>query len=186
MIVNWLKTEELLCEQGVAETTVVTLRKKFFLSDKSIDQDDPVQLNLIYVQLRDAIINGTLPCTRDESVKLAALQCQILHGNHDKDRHKPGFLELHNFLPYQYAKQRGIEKLVFETHQKLFNFRDISAKLQYIQLCQSLKTYGVTFFFVKVNICNLILHDCASTFNIYLGEGTMSEEAGSLSAGNHL
>jgi talin len=109
-----------------------------------------VQLNLLYVQLRDAIVNGSLPCTRDESIHLAALQCQIVYGNHDKRRQKSGFLDLHKFLPDQYTKQKGIEKLIFDSHHKLFNTTESNAKLKYIQFCRSLRTYGVTFFQVKV------------------------------------
>ena len=129
---------------------MLTLRKKFFVSDQNVHCNDPVQINLLYAQLRDAIINGSLPCTHDESVHLAALQCQIVYGNYDKHRQKPGFLDLQNFLPSQYTKQKGSEKLIFEAHQKLFLFREIDAKLKYIQFCQSLRTYGVTFFPVKV------------------------------------
>lgn len=110
--VNWLKTEESLCEQGIVETDMLTLRKKFFVSDQHTHYNDPVQIDFLYAQLRDAIINGSLPCTRDESVHLTALQCQIIHGSYDKHRQKPGFLDLHNFLPNQYSKQKGIEKLI--------------------------------------------------------------------------
>ena len=152
IIVNWLKTEKSLCEQGILKTAILTLRKKFFVSDQDVHCDDPVQLNLLYIQLRDAIISGSLPCTRDESVHLAALQCQIVHGNHDKCRQKSGFQDLHKFLPDQYTKQKGIEKLVFEEYRKLFTVRGIEAKLKYIQFCQSLRTYGITFFLVKVLI----------------------------------
>ena len=152
IIVNWLKTEESLCEQGIVATAALTLRKKFFVSDQNVHCNDPVQLNLLYVQLRDAIISGSLPCTRDESIHLAALQCQIVHGNHDKCKQKPGFLDLHKFLPDQYTRQKGVEKLIFEAHHKLFNTKEINAKLKYIQFCQSLRTYGVTFFHVKVYI----------------------------------
>ena len=129
---------------------MLTLRKKFFFSDQNVHCNDPVQLNLLYVQLRDAVISGTLPCTCDESVHLAALQCQILYGNRSEDRHKPGFLELHAFLPNQYTRLKGVEKSIFDAHQKLFNLREINAKLKYVQFCQSLSTYGVTFFLVKV------------------------------------
>ena len=149
-VVNWLKAEESLCEQGIMETAVLILRKKFFFSGQNVHCNDPVHLNLLFVQLRDAIISGTLPCTREDSVHLAALQCQILYGNYDEKRHKPGFLELHTFLSNQYAGLRGIEKSIFKAHQKLFNLREINAKLKYIQFCQSLSTYGVTFFLVKV------------------------------------
>ena len=100
--------EKSLCEQGVEESAILTLRKKFFFSDRNIHCNDPVQLNLLYVQLRDTVVNGNLPCTSDESIKLAALHCQIQHGNHDETRHKSGFLDLHKFLPNQYIVPASI------------------------------------------------------------------------------
>ena len=148
--VNWLNMDKSLCEQGIEESTLLTLRKKFFFSDKNVHSNDPVQLNLLYVQLRDSIVNGSHPCTRDECVHLAALQCQILYGNHNKSRHKPGFLELHKFLPHHYVKQKKIEKSIFSEHCKLINLSETNAKFRYIQFCRSLRTYGVTFFVVQV------------------------------------
>ena len=149
-IVNWLNMDKSLCEQGIEESTVLTLRKKFFFSDKNVHSNDPVQLNLLYVQLRDSIVNGSHLCTRDECVHLAALQCQILYGNHNKSRHKPGFLDLHQFLPHHYVKQKKIEKSIFAEHCKLINLSETNAKFRYIQFCRSLRTYGVTFFVVQV------------------------------------
>ena len=150
LLVNWLNTEKSLREQGIEETVVLTLRKKFFFSDQNVDRNDPVQLNLLYVQSRDAIIDGTHPCTRDEAVQFAALQCQIQYGNHNEAKHKPGFLTLEEFLPREYVKLKGIEKAIFADHRKLHNLSEINAKFRYIQLCRSLRTYGVTFFLVKV------------------------------------
>ena len=142
--------EKSLCEQGVEESAILTLRKKFFLSDQNVHCNDPVELHLLYVQLRDTVVNGSLLCTRDESIKLAALDCQIQYGNHDETRHKSGFLDLHMFLPNKYRMLKGIEKSIYDEHQKLYNLREFDAKLRYIQLCQSLNTYGTTFFLVKV------------------------------------
>ena len=130
---------------------MLTLRKKFFFSDQNVQWNDPVQLNLLYVQLRDAIINGTHPCTRHESVQLAALQCQITYGNYNDVRHKPGFLDLPEFLPGHHIKLKGVEKAIFAEHRKLHNLSEMNAKFRYIQFCRSSRTYGVTFFVVKVN-----------------------------------
>ena len=46
------------------------------------------------------------------------------------------------------------EKYVFlachpQEHRKLHSLTELNAKFRYIQLCRSLKTYGVTFFLVK-------------------------------------
>ena len=55
---NWLNPDKSLREQGIEETSMLTLRKKFFFSDQNVDRNDPVQLNLLYVQVR---IHCTLP-----------------------------------------------------------------------------------------------------------------------------
>lgn len=90
---RWVNPEKTFAEQGIVETDVLLLKKKFFFSDQNVDRNDPIQLNLIYVQSRDAIITGKHPCTFEEATQLAALQLQVQHGNHEPDKHKPGFLK---------------------------------------------------------------------------------------------
>ena len=63
---KWLNPEKTLTEQSVVETDILLLKKKFFFSDQNVDRNDPIQLNLLYVQCRDAIIRGTHPCTMDD------------------------------------------------------------------------------------------------------------------------
>lgn len=51
--VNWLNPDKSLREQGVTdETQVLTLRKRLFFSDQNVDYNDPVQLNLLFVQVQ--------------------------------------------------------------------------------------------------------------------------------------
>lgn len=57
------------------------MKKKYFVTDATIDKDDPVQLHLVYIQSRDDVLTGKHPTTKDEAVQLAALQCQIDGGN---------------------------------------------------------------------------------------------------------
>jgi talin len=52
-----------LQEQGVGEDQLVLFKKKFFVEDANISREDPVQLHLVYVQSRDAIVSGAHPCT---------------------------------------------------------------------------------------------------------------------------
>lgn len=49
--VNWLDHGRTLREQGVEEHETLLLRRKFFYSDQNVDSRDPVQLNLLYVQV---------------------------------------------------------------------------------------------------------------------------------------
>lgn len=49
--VEWLDHSRTLREQGVLDVDTLLLRRKFFFSDRNVDQRDPVQLNLLYVQV---------------------------------------------------------------------------------------------------------------------------------------
>lgn len=147
--IGWLVNDKSLREQGIDETQVLLLRKKFFFSDQNVDRNDPVQLNLLYVQSRDAILNGTHPCTEEEACQFGAMQCQVQFGDHQPDKHKPGFFDVKGLLPPEYGKIKGIDKKIFQEHAKLHGMTELNAKYRYIQLCRSLKTYGVTFFLVK-------------------------------------
>lgn len=49
--VNWLDHSKTLREQGIDESETLVLRRKFFFSDQNVDARDPVQLNLLYVQV---------------------------------------------------------------------------------------------------------------------------------------
>ena len=141
------------------------LKKKFFFSDQNVDRNDPIQfifllnyrLNLLYVQSREGVLSGKLPVTLDESILFAAIQCQIAFGNNDPDKMKSGFIKyifiqifrLKDFLPPEYAKKKELDKKIFSEHRKLNGLTELNAKYRYVQLCRSLKTYGVTFFEVK-------------------------------------
>jgi hypothetical protein len=53
-------------------------------------------------------------------------------------------------LPQSYAKVKSIEKKVFAEQKKHIGLSELDAKVQYTKTARSLKTYGVTFFLVKV------------------------------------
>eukprot|EP00105_Crassostrea_gigas_P036572 XP_019920720.1 PREDICTED: talin-1-like isoform X1 [Crassostrea gigas] len=48
---EWLDHSRTLREQGVLDVDTLLLRRKFFFSDQNVDQRDPVQLNLLYIQV---------------------------------------------------------------------------------------------------------------------------------------
>ncbi|VVC41903.1 FERM conserved site,Vinculin/alpha-catenin,PH domain-like,IRS-type PTB domain,Talin, central,Ubiquitin- [Cinara cedri] len=147
--VNWVDPSKTLREQGIDEGEPVLLRRKFFFSDGNIDSHDPVQLNLLYVQARDAILDGTHPVTEKLALQLAGIQTHIQFGNYCETKHRPPFLDLKEFLPQSYIKIKGIEKKIFSEHKKHFGLSELDAKVLYTKTARSLPTYGVTFFLVK-------------------------------------
>uniref|UniRef100_G1RNC3 Talin 2 n=1 Tax=Nomascus leucogenys TaxID=61853 RepID=G1RNC3_NOMLE len=56
---------------------------------------------------------------------------------------------LKEFLPKEYIKQRGAEKRIFQEHKNCGEMSEIEAKVKYVKLARSLRTYGVSFFLVK-------------------------------------
>jgi talin len=60
--VNWLDHSRTFREQGVDENETLLLRRKFFYSDQNVDSRDPVQLNLLYVQVWYLGHQGTDGC----------------------------------------------------------------------------------------------------------------------------
>ncbi|NXO43954.1 TLN1 protein, partial [Locustella ochotensis] len=145
---NWLDHGRTLREQGIDDNETLLLRRKFFYSDQNVDSRDPVQLNLLYVQARDDILNGSHPVSFDKACEFAGHQCQIQFGPYNEQKHKPGFLELKDFLPKEYIKQKG-ERKIFMAHKNCADMSEIEAKVRYVKLARSLKTYGVSFFLVK-------------------------------------
>ncbi|TPP44134.1 Talin-2 [Fasciola gigantica] len=104
---------------------------------------------IISLKLKEAIINGTHPISLEQAIRLAALQCQAEIGVLTAEKAKYNSIDLKEHLPKEYAKVKGVEKRIQERHKKLGDFDEKEAKLQYIQLCRSLPTYGITFFLIK-------------------------------------
>ncbi|XP_007424458.1 talin-2 isoform X1 [Python bivittatus] len=146
---NWLDHSRTFREQGVDENETLLLRRKFFYSDQNVDSRDPVQLNLLYVQARDDILNGSHPVSFEKACEFGGFQAQIQFGPHVEHKHRPGFLDLKEFLPKEYIKQRGAEKRIFQEHKNCGEMTEIEAKVKYVKLARSLRTYGVSFFLVK-------------------------------------
>lgn len=145
----WVDTSKTLDEQDIAPEETLIFRRKFFFSDQNIDSRDPVQLHLLYVQSRDAIIDGTHPVTLDMACQFAGIQCQIEFHNHVESKHKPGFLTLKDYLPRDYIKVKNVEKKIFAEHRARRDVSNVDAKVEYVSKARALKTYGVTFFLVK-------------------------------------
>ncbi|KAH9517843.1 Talin-1 [Dermatophagoides farinae] len=146
---NWIDHMKTLDEQDIGPNTTLIFRRKYFYSDQNIDSRDPMQLHLLYVQTRDAIINGTHPVTMEQACEFAGIQCQIDHGDYVETKHKSGFLDLKNYLPRDYGKQKNAEKRIFIEHKNHRGLSNVEAKVRYVTKARLLKTYGVTFFLVK-------------------------------------
>jgi len=148
---NWLNEVQTLHEQDILEDEELVFAKRLFFSDDNIDKDDPFSLHLLYVESLKAIIDGKYPITRTDAKDFAAIQMQITYGDHDPNKHKPGFIDVNVFLPLPYRKDKKIQAEIFRDHKKMAGMSDMNAKYRYCQLVRSLKTFGITFFDCESN-----------------------------------
>lgn len=91
--------------QDVKEEYTLLLKKKFFFYDAEVDTSDPATLNLIYEQYKNDVADGSLPVSRDDTVMLVALTCQVVLGDHDPHKHKPKKTAgMQTWIPEEYRK----------------------------------------------------------------------------------
>lgn len=63
------------------------------------------------------------------------------------------YFSVKDLLPKEYAKAKEHEKNIVEEYKNIVEYADNAApKKKYCELCQSLPTYGVTFFLVKERV----------------------------------
>ena len=91
-------------------------------------------------QSRDAIHDGSYPCTNHDVILLAALQCQFSMANTRVQKSSPILLNLYMHVP---------SELILGEYKELKKRTEPEAKLAYIQQCCLLPPYGATLFHVK-------------------------------------
>ncbi len=111
---------------------------------------DTDTLHYLFCQCLDAVVAMTHPCSLDEAILFAALQCQIGFGDYQQNNVALNTLRLRDYLPLEYISHKGIEINIIATYQTLAGMSEDKAKIGYIQLTKSLKTYLYTFFRVVV------------------------------------
>uniref|UniRef100_A0A671SR51 Talin-2-like n=2 Tax=Sinocyclocheilus anshuiensis TaxID=1608454 RepID=A0A671SR51_9TELE len=129
------------------DRTLLREERKMEKLKAKLHTDDDYMLN--YSSARDDILNGSHPVSFDKACEFGGIQAQIQFGPHIEHKHKSGFLDLKEFLPKEYIKQRGAEKKIFQEHNACGEMTEIEAKVKYVKLARSLRTYGVSFFLVK-------------------------------------
>jgi len=121
---TWLNEQQTLHEQDIAEDEELVYAKKYFYSDDNVDKDDPFTLHLLYVEANKAIIESKYPVNRTDAKDFAALQMQIVYGDHNPDKHKLSFIDPDVFLPMQYRKDKKILEDVLRDHKKLTGMKN--------------------------------------------------------------
>lgn len=145
---KWLNNNQSLQDQNVSEQTVLKFKKRYFVDDLNVDKSDPIQLHLVYLQSRDAILTGEYPVQLEEAVQFASIQLQVEVGNYDPAVHNDKWFRRPDFLPAAHHKKVQWKEIA-KLWEKWANMNKVNAYYRYVQTCRQLPTYGITTFEVR-------------------------------------
>lgn len=147
----WVIPDLTLPEQGVDPLcSTFLLKRQFYFYDEKITYSmDPDALHFQFCQSLDALIAMTHPCTMDEAVLFAALQCQICFCDYHPRNDALDSFRLMEYIPPEYVSHKNITRDIMNNYQKLTGMSEEKAKISYIQLTKQLKSYMYTFFCVE-------------------------------------
>lgn len=113
---NWLDYTKLVKKQvKIGPPYTLRLRVKFYSSEPNKLKDEFTRY-LFFLQLKNDILTGKLPCPDDVAAQLSALALQAEFGEFDEEEHNEAFISEFRFVPNQ---SDALEKKILENWRAL-------------------------------------------------------------------
>ncbi|XP_026872433.1 tyrosine-protein phosphatase non-receptor type 4b isoform X2 [Electrophorus electricus] len=123
---------------GVAPNNL-SFRVKFFVGDPSKLQEEYTRY-LYFLQLKQDILSGRLPCPQSTAALLASYAVQAELGDYSQSEHSSGYLSEFTFIS---NPPEDFEKEVAKLHQQHNGLSPAQAEFNYLSAASSLELYGV-------------------------------------------
>lgn len=108
---HWLDYSKTIKKQvKIGPPYTLRMRVKFYASDPDEISEEYIRY-MFFLQLKEDILTGKLPCPEDKCAILAALALQSEFGDYDPDEHSESFISEFLFVPRQSDK---LEKEILE------------------------------------------------------------------------
>ncbi|XP_048038717.1 tyrosine-protein phosphatase non-receptor type 4b isoform X1 [Megalobrama amblycephala] len=124
-------------------------RVKFFVSDPGKLQEEYTRY-LYFLQLKQDILSGRLPCPQNTAVLLASYAVQAEVGDYSHSEHLPGYLSEYSFIP---NPPQDFEKEVAKLHQEHNGLTPAQSEFNYLNAARTLELYGVDLHYARDH-CN--------------------------------
>uniref|UniRef100_A0A671RSU2 Tyrosine-protein phosphatase non-receptor type 4-like n=1 Tax=Sinocyclocheilus anshuiensis TaxID=1608454 RepID=A0A671RSU2_9TELE len=138
-------------------------RVKFFVSDPSKLQEEYTRY-LYFLQLKQDILSGRLPCPQNTAVLLASYAVQAELGDYSHSEHLPGYLSEYSFIP---NPPQDFEKEVAKLHQEHNGLIPAQSEFNYLNAAQTLELYGVELHYALVSDWPILPRCLPLVFHIY-------------------
>ncbi|XP_048834123.1 tyrosine-protein phosphatase non-receptor type 4-like [Brienomyrus brachyistius] len=143
---RWLDTNKLIRKQlKRGSPHSLNFRVKFFVSDPNKLQEEYTRYQY-FLQLKQDIFSGRLPCPYSTATLLASLAVQSELGDYSPEEHLPGYLAEYRFIPGQPV---DFEKEVVKHHQQHTGLSPAQAEFSYLNTARTLELYGVELHYAR-------------------------------------
>ncbi|XP_041119879.1 tyrosine-protein phosphatase non-receptor type 4-like isoform X1 [Polyodon spathula] len=123
----------------------LNFRVKFFVSDPDKLQEEYTRYQY-FLQLKQDILTGRLPCPYNTAVLLASYAVQSELGDCNQSEHLPGYLADYCFIP---NPPQDFEKEIAKQHQQHKGLSPAEAELNYVNTARTLEFYGVELHYAR-------------------------------------
>ncbi|KAK3528373.1 hypothetical protein QTP86_034129 [Hemibagrus guttatus] len=130
--------------EGVAPNNL-SFRVKFFVSDPSKLQEEYTRY-LYFLQLKQDIQSGKLPCPQNAAAVLASYAVQAELGDYSQSEQSQDYLSEYSFIP---NLPEDFEKEVAKLHQQHTGLTPAQSEFNYLNSASSLELYGVELHYAR-------------------------------------
>ncbi|MCJ8747511.1 hypothetical protein PDJAM_G00154310 [Pangasius djambal] len=123
----------------------LSFRVKFFVSDPSKLQEEYTRY-LYFLQLKQDIQSGKLPCPQNAAAVLASYAVQAELGDYSQSEQSPDYLSEYSFIP---NPPEDFEKEVAKLHQQHTGLTPAQSEFNYLNSASSLELYGVELHYAR-------------------------------------
>ena len=149
---RWLDLNKTVWEENLKNGEKVIFKMKYYKFPKKLF--DESALRLLYLQIKENIINGTYPCQDKLAVRLGAYQMQLSNGNYAPAKNVPGFIgdAVRDYLPLEMIADNSVnylEQRLYNIHKSFIGKTNREVMESYIDLSQQIQCFGATIYLVK-------------------------------------
>ncbi|XP_057177382.1 band 4.1-like protein 4 isoform X1 [Triplophysa rosa] len=139
----WLDPSKSLSEHKDLITTgppyTLYFGVKFYAEDPCKLKEEITRYQF-FLQIKQDVLQGRLPCPFDISTQLGALAIQSELGDYDPYKHTPGYVSEYRFVPDQKEEH---EDAIEQSHKTLMGQVPAEAENNYLGIAKTLEMYGV-------------------------------------------